>query len=215
VYLFLVAGACEARHTSEGGERARTGALNRPTESPTAAVDTLPPELVRAVVEVRATNEGHRSRCQGVALTGLSVATAKHCVTGALQVRLWNSEEWVSVRSSKAHSQLDLAVLTLSGTLPITRFPSTVPDCRAGRSAIALCYAGLGAPTTELKSTFLEFTCSARGCFSAELVLPPGASGCPLFDPVLGSLVGIGVASLKDSSRVVCLTNGALAELEQ
>jgi hypothetical protein len=220
--LLLGTSACAERHSSErgrelGGPAASQARVNAVASARIAKAEEpspLPAALTASVVQVRSVVERRRARCQGVALTATTVVTAKHCADGTVDVRPWASAGWVRAVGRTPHALVDLAVLQLSLPLPIEDFASLTDECAVDRPLLAACYRGLGSASSELEPTRVEQRCSTpRDCFSDTLELAPGASGCPLFDEMTGRLAALGVASLKESSRTVCLSRAVVAEM--
>ena len=216
--LLLVGAACNA---CDGRAVARADAPQErawlvvsstaATAQPTAG---LPKALIDSVVEVHAKSADQELRCQGVALTPFLVLTAKHCGIGALEVRVCVANPWISVRSINRHPEVDLAILNLATPLPIETFPTLPERCATEQPLVATCYPGLGALNPALTQAVVAFACTGGRCLSEGLELAPGASGCPLFDRDARVVAALGSASLKNSSRVVCLTNSVLAEIQ-
>jgi hypothetical protein len=220
--LLFGTSSCSERHSSER-ERELAGSASSKARAKVVVSALLttaerlsePPVLLAAaVVQVRSVVEQRRARCQGVALAPTSVVTAKHCAGGVVDVRPWAGGAWRRAAASTTHGELDLAVLELSTPLPMEHFARLTEQCAVDRPLLAACYPGLGSATSELEVTRVKLRCStATDCFSDTLELAPGASGCPLFDEGTGDLVALGVASLRDSSRAVCLTRAVLEQV--
>lgn len=169
--------------------------------------------LADSIVEVGADFPSGRRRCQGVAIEPSRVITAKHCVGTSMSVRLWGSGEWVPAVIRGVHPEMDVAVLDLSRRLPLSRQPTLSDRCLVGRPLVSACYPGRGASATLVWTRVAMRCSSAEQCFSRELELAPGASGCPLFDPDTGAAAALGVSSRRSDCRVVCLTRLMISSL--
>jgi len=220
--LTLISVACTGSKSCDGAAATRARTSDGPSSPSVSALPfvakeagTLAAYLADSVVEVRAITADSSVRCQGVAFENSRVLSARHCVVGSLAVRLWSAEDWVQVSSSAVHSHLDLAVLELATPLPLGHLPEIAEQCATGRPVVSACYPGLGGAKSELVFTVVDFGCvPVHDCFSCTLDLSPGASGCPLFDRMTGTLVALGVSSRKESSRVVCLTRSLIGDLK-
>lgn len=222
VWLLSVPPACATSESRQEDQAASEVSSSKHSSQPVGrassisqkATEKLPKVLGDSVVWVRSTDAERRMRCQGVALGNARVLTAKHCVFARVDVSLRPAERWIHVSMSEAHPSLDIAVLDLAETLPLVHFPRLTDQCAMRRPLISACFAGRGAETSELQETRVEFFCSSHDdCFSAELELPPGASGCPLFHVATGTLAALGVASRKEASRTVCVTKSLVDEM--
>ncbi len=134
-----------------------------------------------------------------------------------MEVRLWSGQVWNPVKRVARHRSKDIAILELAKALGTSGTLNLPTSCNSFQDAVSLCSKERKASDQNLSLESAAFRCAERGCFSEALDLAPGASGCPLFETTSRQLIAIGVSSIKNGSRVVCLeralVDGLAAEL--